>query len=130
MRDGDGETDAGEEVAGGVRVPMPRHSFSLQKARSRGPEPPGHGRDNGCGALGGEEVAQVICVVGFVGDELAQRGDAGQQRPAADDIVRLAGGEHQGVTATLAVAERVDLGGAARSGGADRLAPNGRTRKW
>src|SRR3954454_526738 len=135
MRDGDDEADAAEVVASGFVVARGDRSPVFELAeRAFGDvsqsvsnaivagriEAACFGRDHGLRALGGEEVAHVVGVVGLVADQPGHGRNAGQQGSPADDVVHLPATQHQGVEATLALAERVALSYAG-PGGVDRL---------
>jgi hypothetical protein len=70
----------------------------------------GHRRDHWPGALGGEEGAEVIGVVGFVGDRVFWRRHGGQKRSGATDVGRLSWRQQNGGDAPLLIRDGVDLG--------------------
>ncbi len=75
----------------------------------------GLGRNDGGHAPDGEEGAQSVAVIGFVGDETAAL-DPGQQDRGTGDVGGLARSQPQAQRTPQAIAEQVNLGGQASSG--------------
>jgi hypothetical protein len=136
-REGDGEADAGQEVAGCLVVSGGDGAPILDAAERALDEialPVGFGIEVGfvdpiglegndrLTALCGEEMAQVVSVVGGVANQAGRQSGRCQQCPSTVDIVRLSRRQQEGVEASLAIGKRVDFRGAPATRAADGLA--------
>jgi hypothetical protein len=77
--------------------------------------------DDGFDLSLGEPVAQVVCVVGFVGEQSPDRPCALDQPRGDGDVVDIAGGQDQDARSPLFVRERVELARAPAAGLAEAL---------
>jgi hypothetical protein len=78
-------------------------------------------RDDGLGALFGEQVAQVVCVVGFVGEKAPDRAGTFDQLGCDGDVVDIAGRQNEDARPAFCVRERMELAGLAAARFAERL---------
>jgi len=77
--------------------------------------------DDRCRAPVDQELAQLIGVIGRVGQAQACAGQRFEQRPREGSITALSCGYFEGDEAPFAIDDRVDLGGATAARAADRL---------
>ena len=74
------------------------------------------------GAAVGDEGAQIVAIVCFVGDDAAG-GHAGEKLGRGGDVAVLAGGEDETEGSAAGIGEGVDLGGQSASGTPQSLIP-------
>ncbi len=71
--------------------------------------------------LGGEKVAKIVSVIGFVADQACRQSRRSQERPGSVDVVRLARRQEQGIEPAFTIGKRVDPGRAATARATDGL---------
>src|SRR5712691_3099125 len=121
---------ASEEVGGAAIVAsgdMPKMLELVEEPLDAITEPVGQGvmRDgdlaprsrwnDGFGTSLGDEVAQGVSIIGFVGDDAASR-QAREQLWCGEDVVRLATGQEESQGATLSIGDNMDFGGQSSPG--------------
>ena len=77
--------------------------------------------DDGCRAPVDQEAAQLIGVIGGVGQAQARAGQGFEQGPGEGSVAPLSGGYFEGDEAAFAIDNRVDFGRATAARATDRL---------
>jgi len=67
------------------------------------------GRDDGLGSACGEPVAQALCVIGAVGQQLVAGAADGKECLGASEVMCVAGRQRESNRAAAIVAQRVDF---------------------
>src|SRR5579872_717784 len=77
--------------------------------------------DDGLDPAIGQEAAQVVCVVGLVGEQLSDRSGALDQLRSDGDVVDVSRGQDEDARPAFPVRERVELARPAAARGPERL---------